>query len=880
MGPYAAFEADNAEIEFDFTDTVATAGAGHDPSAYADLAEDNGSLVLSGALTVMIDTDLLTVDGVASGIADGGVAIFAFESISIGSDVTIVTQGARPLALLSIGDIVVDGLIDLRPQSTGLTGGADNQFNPGAGGGAGDQEPEGSGTAATNAPPGGAPSGSAGNSFFNAGGAGGASAGNGGDGSDGNTGGVAFGSPLSLASLLTGGSGGGAGGNATSYYPQGGDGGGVIELAASGDVFINGTASILADGGNSDYAGLASSGGGGGGGGIFVHGQDVIVGLGAVLSANGGSIPLLNPVNGGGGGGGGRILVAELADGDSPFPTFLGTATVDGGTPGSGGLSGGAGSIVTNYTLTPSTEIPSYNYTINWGGTYGTTTGTIPASDVSVSGGSLEGTIVAEQPYDDNGSYSITVMITSSAGGSDVEVYSITVGNVAPTLAISGASTTNEGATYTLNLSEMDPGADTVTGWTINWGDSTQVIVGNPTSVTHVYADGNGSSSYVISATATDEDGTHGPSNSVNVTVLNLAPTANAGGPYLTFDDTPITLTGSGTDPAGAADPLTFTWDLDNDGIYGETGGGATRGNEVGANPTFNPVGLAAGTYAVKVKVSDGDGGETVGTSSVQVLTQGTLLIDGVLYVVGSNTGNDIVVISQCNNTIYVCATFNSNNPATFNASAVTEIQVRTRGGNDVVLTSCNVMHDMTIDGGNGNDYLTGGGGRNVIYGGAGNDTLYGADGDDILLGGDGNDDLLGGNGNDVLVGGDGNDILCGGEGRDLIIGGDNRDDLEGGSGEDILIGGWTSHDNNVSALDAVMNIWKSSASFNARVATLTGSGGLLQGGVTVFDDNDQDDIDGGAARDLYFADMSKSGDGVKDAVSIQNSLDTLVAVN
>ena len=46
--------------------------------------------------------------------------------------------------------------------------------------------------------------------------------------------------------------------------------------------------------------------------------------------------------------------------------------------------------------------------------------------------------------------------------------------DVAPTLAISGAASVNEGSSYTLNLSSSDPGADTITQWTINWGDSTR----------------------------------------------------------------------------------------------------------------------------------------------------------------------------------------------------------------------------------------------------------------------------------------------------------------------------------------------------------------------------------------------------------------------
>ena len=71
----------------------------------------------------------------------------------------------------------------------------------------------------------------------------------------------------------------------------------------------------------------------------------------------------------------------------------------------------------------------------------------------------------------------------------------------------------NEGSTYTLNLSSSDPGADTITSWTINWGDSIEIVSGNPASVTHTYADGD--ANYTISATATDEDGTFAAGNTV-----------------------------------------------------------------------------------------------------------------------------------------------------------------------------------------------------------------------------------------------------------------------------------------------------------------------------------------------------------------------------
>jgi streptogramin lyase len=66
----------------------------------------------------------------------------------------------------------------------------------------------------------------------------------------------------------------------------------------------------------------------------------------------------------------------------------------------------------------------------------------------------------------------------------------------------------SEGGVYTLNLAAIDPGDDTISGWTINWGDGTvEQVVGDPSSVTHTYAVGG--FTYDILASASDEDGTY-----------------------------------------------------------------------------------------------------------------------------------------------------------------------------------------------------------------------------------------------------------------------------------------------------------------------------------------------------------------------------------
>ena len=49
---------------------------------------------------------------------------------------------------------------------------------------------------------------------------------------------------------------------------------------------------------------------------------------------------------------------------------------------------------------------------------------------------------------------------------------SVTVNNVAPTIAISGAANVNEGSSYSLTLGAVtDPGTDTVTSYIVHWGD-------------------------------------------------------------------------------------------------------------------------------------------------------------------------------------------------------------------------------------------------------------------------------------------------------------------------------------------------------------------------------------------------------------------------
>jgi peptidoglycan/xylan/chitin deacetylase (PgdA/CDA1 family) len=83
----------------------------------------------------------------------------------------------------------------------------------------------------------------------------------------------------------------------------------------------------------------------------------------------------------------------------------------------------------------------------------------------------------------------------------------------------------------------------------------------------------------------------------------NTAPTANAGGPYIIHEGESLTLDASAsTDLDG--DPLTYSWDVNGDGVYGDA---------TGVKPKLTWAQLQAlgiddgpSTWSVKVKVSDG----------------------------------------------------------------------------------------------------------------------------------------------------------------------------------------------------------------------------------------------------------------------------------
>ena len=131
----------------------------------------------------------------------------------------------------------------------------------------------------------------------------------------------------------------------------------------------------------------------------------------------------------------------------------------------------------------------------------------------------LGGVQPARHFSDDTARRTIALRVTDSVGMQNIATATLEVNNVPPTLTLQGPPTVVTGGPYPLDLAAQDPGDDTISRWTIDWGDGVlETVPGGLQRVTHTYA--LGGDVYTINATATDEDDTFAAGNTVVVEVL------------------------------------------------------------------------------------------------------------------------------------------------------------------------------------------------------------------------------------------------------------------------------------------------------------------------------------------------------------------------
>jgi len=320
-----------------------------------------------------------------------------------------------------------------------------------------------------------------------------------------------------------------------------------------------------------------------------------------------------------------------------------------------------------------------------------------------------------------------------------------------------------------------------------------------------------------ITATATERTtGNTSEFSAASDAIPNVAPTitsfaSNHPDVCASSSDGWVTISGSLTDPDSDSHTVIIDW-----------GDGTTDSASVNQlDDTFSGGHHYAGggIYTVTATAFDGDGNESAPVLTMGVV-QGVGLVGGSLYVIGTPSADRVTVHAQGNGRLKVHADFLQGGPfVTFSAADVEILLAYLCGGDDRMTVNGNVGVQAILQGGDGDDRLIAGGGPTV------------------LLGGGGNDELLGGGANDILIGGLG------------------RDRLSGGRGDDALLGGSASNEDDVDALLAALAVWASSDDYATRVAAMDAI-------FSVADDEDEDELTGGAGRDLFFGGL---GDRLRD---------------
>lgn len=192
----------------------------------------------------------------------------------------------------------------------------------------------------------------------------------------------------------------------------------------------------------------------------------------------------------------------------------------------------------------------------------------------------------------------VILRIRSNDGQMDAAIASVTILNVAPTVVLGGNKTIDEGSDVTFSATITDPGTNDELTYQWDFGDGATSDQENPV---HAYRDDG---TFTVKLSVSDDDGGQ-TEDQITVTVRNVPPIAEAGGPYNAKPGVPLTVNGSAQDP-GVDDVFSYAWDLDYDGTYEE--------HQQQTSVIFDKNGI----YTISLEVRDDDGG--VGTDDAKIV--------------------------------------------------------------------------------------------------------------------------------------------------------------------------------------------------------------------------------------------------------------------
>lgn len=274
---------------------------------------------------------------------------------------------------------------------------------------------------------------------------------------------------------------------------------------------------------------------------------------------------------------------------------------------------GAVDSASTSVTVDPANRAP----TADAGGPYSATAGenivfdgtgssdpdgTIDSYAWDFGDGSTGSGATPSHAYAASGSFNVSLTVTDDGGLAHTDTTSVTVGEVVnqvPTADANGPYSGTVGMTVAFDGSaSTDPDGDLV-AYSWDFGDGS---TGTGASASHSY-DSEGT--YNVTLTVTDNDGAQDADSTTAVIGSgNLAPVADAGGPYSGTQGLDIQFDGSGSSDADGS-IVAYQWDF---------GDGSVSTDQ---NPTHSYA--ASGTYNLTLTVYDDSGAMDADSASVEV---------------------------------------------------------------------------------------------------------------------------------------------------------------------------------------------------------------------------------------------------------------------
>jgi hypothetical protein len=211
------------------------------------------------------------------------------------------------------------------------------------------------------------------------------------------------------------------------------------------------------------------------------------------------------------------------------------------------------------------------------------------------------------------------------------------------------------------------------------------------------------------------------------------------------------------------------------------------------------------GVYEIKLTLLDDDGG--VDTTTAFVAIRGTSVINGVLYVIGSDLRDAIDIDVYCDK---LRVRFNddgcNDREVEFPISAVRSILVSGGFGNDSISIDRPASIPVKIQDDGGDNCIDADEGQELVITGAGNDHIDLGDGLFQIDAGDGNNEIEVGNGSGQVTAGSGFDEIETGAGNHVIRVGDGGSKIDiDGDGDNLIVAG--DGDNRIETKDGNQDI-------------------------------------------------------------------------